>query len=448
MSTLSWKIADTTAPLPPKAPGLPVLGSALNLRRDPARYVTNLYHQLGPIFRVQIINREVYFLAGLEANKFTSQHDEEVFTNEHEFAGLKSEVGPVFTALPPGQHQPMRRLMKPAYSRTAAMQATPVLVSLVDEFVDRLRPGQRFEVFPALQELVVTQLGVMMLDQRPGDYFDDFRIFMRTMLEVYQFGMRPRWALALPGYRRAKQRAFEMARQVVAQHRARLTNGDLDPARPPSGLDILLQAQDANGQPFDEAHLLAEALGPYLAGQDTVAGTLTFAAYTIHKHPQVRARIEAELRAGFAQGVPPAEAFRQFDTLHKTIHETMRRYPVATFMPRHAARTFEFAGYRVPAGAPVYCATTVVHFLPEFYPDPYTFDVDRPRGPAGTFAPYGVGNYTCLGAGIADVQLMVTLAALLRRARFELDPPNYTATLDTLPLPNPGRFFLRLVNKG
>lgn len=443
MSTLSWKIADTTAPLPPKAPGLPVLGSALNLRRDPARYVTNLYHQLGPIFRVQILNREVYFLAGLEANKFTSQHDEAVFTNEIEFAGLMDEIGPMFTGAPPAKHQHLRRLVKPAYSRALALNNTALLVDVVDDFLDRLRPGDRFEVFPALQELVVTQLGRMLLGQAPGPYFEDLRTFMRSMLEVYQFHMKPRWALALPGYQRAKRRAFEMARQVLAHHRAQPPA-----ATPRNELDIYLNALDTHGQPFGEATLLGAALGPYLAGQDTVAGTLTFAAYTIHKHPQVRARIEAELRAGFAQGVPPAAAFRQFDTLHKAIHETMRRYPVATFMPRHAARAFEFAGYRVPAGAPVYCATTLVHFLPEFYPDPYTFDVDRPRGPAGTFAPYGVGNYTCLGAGIADVQLMVTLAALLRRARFELDPPNYTATLDTLPLPNPGRFFLRLVEKG
>lgn len=440
MTTITWHIGDSAAPLPPKAPGLPVLGSALNLRRDPARYITRLYQQLGPIFRVQILNREVYFLAGLEANKFTSQHDEEVFTNEIEFGGLMREVGPLFTGAPPAEHAYLRRLAKPAYARSLALNNTAVLVEVVEAFLDRLRPGDRFEVFPTLQELVVTQLGRVLLGQAPGEYFDDLRTFMRSMLEVYQFRMKPRWTLALPGYQRAKRRAFEMARRVLAHHRAQPPS-----ATPRNELDIYLNAVDARGQPFGEATLLGAALGPYLAGQDTVAGTLAFIAYTVHKHPAVRDRIEAEVRAGFAGGVPAGEAFRRFETLHKTIHETMRRYPVAVFMPRHAARAFTFAGYRVPAGAPVYCATSVVHFLPEYYPDPDAFDIERPRGPAGTFAPYGVGNYTCLGAGMADVQLMVTMAALLNRARFELDPPDYTATLDAIPLPNPGRFFLRLV---
>ena len=39
------------------------------------------------------------------------------------------------------------------------------------------------------------------------------------------------------------------------------------------------------------------------------------------------------------------------------------------------------------------------------------------------------------------------MAALLRRGRFELDPAGYEATLDAIPLPNPGPFRLKLVEK-
>lgn len=447
-ATTNWKIGESQAALPPKVPGLPILGSGLAMRQDPARFIVECYQQYGPIFRIQLPNKEVTVLAGLEANKFTTQNDEAVFTNEIEFAGLRQEAGPFFTALPPEEHQYMRRLMKPAYSRLAALQQVPLLVEIVDELLAHLEPGQSFEVFPTLQELVVTQLGAMLLDQRPGEYFEDFRTFMRTMLEVHTFGLKPKLFLKLPTYQRAKARSFEMSRKVLehnlAAHKLEEPGAG---KRPRNGIDILLGAQDPHGQPFDEAHLLAEALGPYLAGQDTVAGTLTFICYTAHKYPQVRERIEAEARAGFAQGIPATEAWRSFDTLHKTIQETMRRYPVAPFMPRHARNEFEFAGYRVPAGSAVYCATSVTHFLPEYYPDPYTFDIERPSGPAGSFVPYGVGNYACLGAGIADVQLLVSMAALMRGAHFELEPPDYEAKLSTIPLPNPGRFRLRMVEK-
>ncbi len=435
-----WKIGETAAPLPPKVPGLPLLGSALDMRREPSRFLTEMYQRYGPIFRVQLLNREIYVLAGSDANKFTSQMDEEVFTNELVFAGLRQELGPSFTSGGPDEHRYTRRLVKPAYSRSIALEKTPLLIEIVDEFIDRLEIGQSFEVFPAMQELVVTQLGAMLLDQRPGEYFNDFRRFMFNMLEVYQFSMKPAWMLKLPGYQRARRRSFEMAEKVLAHIRSTQAGED----RPESTIDILSRSVDYQGQPFTEAHFLGEAMGPYLAGQDTVAGTLAFICYTVHKYPQVLERIQAELETGFADGIPPANEMRRFEVLHKAIQETMRRYPVATAMPRHAGRTFEFSGFRVPAGVEVFCATSVTHFLPEFYPNPYTFDIDRPRGPSGSFSPYGVGNYACLGAGIADVQLMVTMAALLRRARFELDPAGYEANLATIPLPNPGRYRLKL----
>jgi cytochrome P450 len=402
-----------------------------------------MYKQYGPIFRVQALNRTFTILAGLEANKFTTQHDEEVFTNEIDFQWVAQEVGPVLTSKPPEEHRYMRRLMRPAYARSLATQQIVLLVQTVDEFVDRLKPGDSFAVFPAMQELVVTQLGRTLLGQAPGEYFEDFRRFMLTLLQVHQFHTKPRWALKLPAYRRAKARVYEMTRQILE----RVRNAPTGEGNMPVALDILQKSVDVRGQPFSEAYFFAEVMGPYLAGQDTVAGTMNFICYILHKYRDVLERVAAEVRQGFANGIPSFEGFHRFETLHKTIQETMRRYPVAVAMPRHAARAFEFAGYRVDVGTPIFNATSVTHFLPEYYPDPYTFNIDRPRGPAGTFVPYGVGNYACLGAGIADVQLMVTMAALLRRARFELDPPGYEAKLQPMPLPNPGRYRLKLIEK-
>ncbi len=440
---ITWKLEETEAPLPPKVPGLPFLGNALQLRSDPANAIAKMYQKYGPIFRIRILNRPITVLAGMEANKFTTQNDEQVFTNELQFGFLLDEVGPALTALPPGEHKPTRKILRSNYSPSIAWQRLDILIKVVDEFIDSLNVGQSFVVFPTMQRLVVTQLGLLMLNHEPGEYFDDFRTFMLTMLQVYQFRTRSPKALKSPAYIRAKQRVMEMAQKVVEDNRRMKPGID----RPQNGIDLLMESVDVHGQPFTEAHLLFEAMSPYLAGQDTVAGTLSFICYTVHKYPDVLARIIPEVRQAFEQGQPGMEDFRKLDTLHKTIVETMRLYPVAPFMPRHANCTFEFAGYRVDAGTEVYTSTTVPHFLPEFYPDPYTFNIDREKRPAGSFAPYGVGNYACLGAGIADVQLLVTMAALLNRGRFELNPPGYTAKLQSIPLPNPGKYMLKLAEK-
>ena len=97
---------------------------------------------------------------------------------------------------------------------------------------------------------------------------------------------------------------------------------------------------------------------------------------------------------------------------------------------------------------------TVPHFLPEFYPEPERFDIDRFHAPRnehrkpGAYAPFGLGDHTCLGAGIAEIQLIVTMATIFYDYQFELDPPTYTLTIEHEPTPAPSRDFrVKVVEK-
>lgn len=127
--------------------------------------------------------------------------------------------------------------------------------------------------------------------------------------------------------------------------------------------------------------------------------------------------------------------------LHGAAIETLRMYPVAPFTPRTAEQPFTFEGYRVDAGTEVFFAQTVTHYLPEFYPNPHLFDPMRGRGKPGTYAPYTLGAHLCLGAGIAEMQMLVMLARLLHNLDLSLPSPEYDVTIHATPLPNPGRRF-------
>ncbi len=132
----------------------------------------------------------------------------------------------------------------------------------------------------------------------------------------------------------------------------------------------------------------------------------------------------------------------------------MRRYPIAPAIQRTVVKPFEFGGYRVDAGGRIFIGTTVAHFIPELHPDPYRFDIDRylphrneHRIP-GAFAPFSLGAHTCLGAGLAEIQIMLTIAALLHYARFEMEPTDYELKTRTAPTPAPDRSFrMRLVKR-
>ena len=128
---------------------------------------------------------------------------------------------------------------------------------------------------------------------------------------------------------------------------------------------------------------------------------------------------------------PTVRALRELDVIRRAAMETMRLYPLSpALLPRTVSNSFEFAGYRIPAGEKVLLAYTMPLRMPEYFPDPQRFDIDRytaeraeHRQP-GAYVPFGVGAHTCLGGRLAEALIALNMAIIFREAEFALDPPD------------------------
>lgn len=439
---VQWKLGVSTAPLPPMAPGIPWLGNALEIKSDPVRYVVKQYRRYGPIFRIKMLGKPITVLAGREALQFAATPEAtEIMSLRESYGGLEVEVGPVILSMEGEQHRHYRKLARPSHSRSQAAPHIAKLVEVVDQFIDGLEVGQSVDMLPAIRRMISTQLGMMMLNQPPGAYFDDFVKFSTYMLYVYQFQMWPKFMLRTAGFRKAKAQVLQMLEELVDYHR-RVPPGS---ERPHDALDEIMETVDAVGQPYGHTTLLATAMGPYIAGMDTASGTINFITYALHKHTECLEPLRQEVRQVYAQGIPSADALKDLPTLNSAIFETMRMYPLVPFLPRTAKSPFEFGGYRVDAGTSMFIATTATHFFPEYYPEPDTFNIDRDRGPAGTFNPYGFGAHSCLGAGMGELLIQIMVSRLIQRVDFQLDPPDFKATMEAIPVPNPGKYRLKVL---
>ena len=156
-------------------------------------------------------------------------------------------------------------------------------------------------------------------------------------------------------------------------------------------------------------------------------------------------------RRGVSAGPLTPSALGRLDVTHRVALETLRLYPIAPAITRTVTNAFDFGGYTIPAGERVIVATTVPHHLPECYPEPARFDIDRylparreHRRP-GVFAPFGVGAHVCFGAGFAEVSVAATMATIVREVDLVLDPPGYRLRIEPVPTPHPdARFRFRV----
>ena len=409
------------------------------------RYLHRKYREMGPIFRIKLVRRHFTVMAGLEANQFFIRESNALFRADGFWEGFSraANAREFLASIDGPPHRRLRSVMKPGFSKEAVLQRLPEFVSLTREIVDRYQGGRRVRVVRLTQRLTSQQIGTFLCNVSPDEYFDDLRLFIKTILNATVIGRWPRMTLYLPPYRRARRRAYQFARELVAHHK------NTHRAQPDI-IDDLLAAYEAGDIYSTDDELYIAVIGPFLAGMDTVANTIAFLLYALLHDANALERVRQDAAMLIGGGGPTLPKLKCCRALLGAISETLRLYPIVPALLRTAAQPFSFAGCRVDAGEVVMIATTVPHHLPEIYPNPAAFDIDRFRGEhveprtAGAFAPFGLGAHSCLGSNLAEVMMALTVATLVHDYRLEMTPSDYALNISVNPTPSPTNFQVRL----
>jgi cytochrome P450 len=441
---------------PPAAPGLPLIGNAVDLFRRPLEFFLQSYHEVGPIFRASGPGRSYLVLAGPDANAFLVHGGERYLDNVPIYTHIALQLHSANYAIATDgeRHAHLRRTLKAAFTHDALDRYVPRMARTADGVVRRWQPRDRLRVLPAMHRLVGEQLGAAVTRHALGDRLPDAVTFARYSVGP-GLGAYPRFMARFPNYLRAKQRMLALMREVVAEHR-RVPPGAPDSSGTPRGedfVDLLLRSTDDEGKPFSDADVIANAQMVYSNSLLYGAPACAFLLYSLLQHPDALARARAEVDAAFADGAEPGfETLTRLPLLRAALLESQRTLPIALATPRVVAEPFEFSGYTVPRGSVLLFAVSVCHFLPEVFPNPRSFDIDRYADPEdgrrqrAAVVPYGLGSHSCLGAGLVELFVLTTLAAVLRHVDLALDPPSYTMRRVVNPFPEPeATFAVRVV---
>ena len=424
----------------PTARGLPWAGNVFALLRDMRGFVTERYLELGPVFRIRVMNRRFTVLAGTEANRFVQRDGAKHLRSYEYWSRFNARFGAARSVLSTdgAEHKVFRDAFKRAYSRRFAQDHASDLVDIARRSIERWPTRTPFSVTPALRRIVTDQVGTLTTGVSPRPYNEDLVHFVHVLL-LTNIISNPflYWS---PKYRRAAARVDELYRTVIERHSGERRNRG---ANAPDLIDELLDLHESDPSFLSEADLKVSVLGPFIAALDTVASTCSFMLYALLRNSDLLAAARAEADALFSDDKPAWSDVGKMDVLHRTALETMRMYPATPMLVRTVTNSFEFAGYRIEAGDAVMAATTVPHYLPEYFPEPDRFDIERytearaeHRRPYA-YAPFGLGAHRCLGNGFAEVQILVTMAAVLREVELALHPSGYRLKTTEVPLPRP-----------
>ncbi len=176
-------------------------------------------------------------------------------------------------------------------------------------------------------------------------------------------------------------------------------------------MELILAATDEDGNTLGDDALLDQLRTMLAAGHETSSTSLTWALYHIHRDESIRSRVIEELAGAATPGEIAALPY-----LGAVIQETLRVHPTVPIVLRRLTGPLTVAGVRCAAGDVVGIALPALHFNPDVWQDPDSFDpgrfLDRKPSPF-EYAPFGGGYRRCIGAAFAQHELAVAIGTIL-----------------------------------
>jgi cytochrome P450 family 110 len=207
---------------------------------------------------------------------------------------------------------------------------------------------------------------------------------------------------------RCKAKIYRLLQEEIDERRANSTLGN-------DVLSLLMSARDEAGEGLRDIELKDQMMTLLVAGHETTATALSWALYWIHKLPEVKQKLLAELDAADLSNDPLAIA--RLPYLTAVCNETLRIYPVAfiAFL-RFAREPLEIMGYQFDSEAMLAPAIYLTHHRPDLYPEPKQFKPERfleRQYSTYEFLPFGGGNRRCIGYALAMLEMKLVLATIL-----------------------------------
>ena len=331
-------------------------------------------------------------------------------------------------------HAPRRKLVLPAFHHQRLRAYGATMVEAAEAETRTWTPGEPFDLAASMgrvalaiasQTLFGADVDRARITSAVAQAQIAFDRAQHPLGEILQRFPTPNTLRA----RRARSAIDAEVYRVIGERRAEHDDGSL--------LDLLLAARDEDsGAGLSDDEVRDEAVTLLLAGHETTAVALGWTWPLIAAHPDVEARLHAEVDA---LNDLDFDSVRRLPYTRQVFAEAMRLYPPAWVIGRQAARDLDLDGVPVARGTTVLLPILHTHTDPRFWPYPERFDPDRFEPEAKSdrhkfaYLPFSAGRRGCIGEQCAWTEGVLALAAIARHWRVRpagpLPPPVGSVTL-------------------
>ncbi|WP_017315447.1 cytochrome P450 [Mastigocladopsis repens] len=431
MSFVSQTPISSSVRYPPGPKGYPILGNLPELYRDPLGFLNRCNRNYGDIIRVQLFKDFVYIL------NHPDYIEEVLVKKSNKFA--KPDFGNIFRLIVGNGlvtsegnfwHR-QRQLIQPSFHRQRFANYGELMVAYTTHLLTTWQDGQTRYIYQDMKRLALETITKILFQGNMPNKEDDVETAIEVSIKCFDRAdslfFSPLSWFPTPTklhFHKALQRLDAIVYSII--QRRRITGGDREDL-----LSMFLYIQDANGICMTDKELRDEVMTLLVAGSETVSIALSWTWYLLSQHPEVEAKLTAELQTSLGNRKPTPADLPQLRYAEMVVMESLRLYPPTWFLSRTVVSECEIAGYPLPAGGSVLLCPWMIHRDHRFFEEPEIFTPERwandlvKRLPKFAYFPFGGGARGCIGKYFAMMQAVLVLATIAQKFRLTLLPPSH-----------------------
>ena len=413
----------------PRAKALPLLGRIFEFAPDPIGFMGKNFERLGENFFFHIGPRKLIATSDPLVFEQVLQLNHRNYSKDFAMHQLSLALGRGLLTNEGESWWKQRRLAQPAFYKKRLDGLFDVMYNISDAYIQELK--SRLSEQPTFidKEMMALTSDIAIITLLGTEKTDELIYMQQKFVDVQEHLIKrirnPFFApfSHLDGSHNQFNKIMEsfdkIVYRIIDEKKKSVPGNDL--------ITMLLEAKDADtGEGMSDKQLRDELITMYVAGHETSGYTLAWAFYAIGKHPEVYARVKAEVNSVFSKGFQGMDTLKELVYTRQIIDETLRLYPTAYLLSRLIKGNDQVNGIALPEGHVVLLSTLYLHRNKKYWQNPETFNPDR-FGENGekeaikkAYYPFGGGPRMCIGNHFALMETTLVLGMMMYHFDFTL----------------------------
>lgn len=433
--TTTTEISQT----PPVLKGRWPIGSVAGFIKDPLKFFgetvpkfEGIFEVTSPFFghggkvkRLYIISKPAYV-------KHILQDNNKNYVKSFGYQVLRLLLGNGLLTSEGDFWRKQRRLMQPAFHRERLANLVKVMTEETKALSEKWQAYPDEKVISLSEEMMGLTLHIVCkamfstdVDMATETVNREFGIANEKLIKRITNPLRVPIGVPTPGNIREK-RAYKgiqgIVKTIIEKRRASKERYD-------DLLGMLMEVQDEDtGERMSDTQLMDEVVTIFLAGHETTAVALTWLFHCVEENPEVEERLLVEADRVLDGKMPQMENIRELTYTKMVVDETLRLYPPAWIIGRHAVDKDEIGGFTIPKDTNCLIPVYYIHRDPKIWGaepekfNPERFSAENSKGRSKfEYFPFGGGPRLCIGNNFALMEMQIVVPMLLKL--FKLQKP-------------------------